>query len=113
MVRKTIKTDLKYFKDADVDSLIPLNWGYLAFDRILRKHLKFKRIRYHSLLQADLTLQVFNFFNWQIKDLERECSKTEYKVTIISNWILDFLLRQKKWVWLLQRWKKIKLEIKN
>jgi hypothetical protein len=26
MVRKTIKTDLKYFKDADVDTLIPLNW---------------------------------------------------------------------------------------
>ena len=36
----------------------------VSFDRILRKHLKFKRIRYHSLLQADLSLQVFNFFNF-------------------------------------------------
>jgi len=26
MVRKTIKIDLRYFKDADVDTLIILNW---------------------------------------------------------------------------------------
>jgi hypothetical protein len=105
MVRKTIKFDLRYFKDADVDTLIPLNWWYLAFDNILRKYLKFKRIRYHSLS----LLEKFWFEN--IWDIFNKKFSSLYKVAIIPNWSVEFLTRQKRRMRLLQRWKEVKLEI--
>lgn len=35
MVRKTIKTDLRYFCDAAVDTLVPSSWSMLAFEHLL------------------------------------------------------------------------------
>ena len=42
-----IKQDLRYFKDAAVDSLIPLNYSYFLAERTISKFLNFRKIRFH------------------------------------------------------------------
>ncbi len=97
MVRKTIKIDLKYFKDADVDSFMILNWWYLAFDKFFRNYLKYKRIRYHGI---NVLIEIFKNYKFV---------ESKYQVNIISNGPKDFLLNQKKFLYLLQRWKQINI----
>lgn len=49
LVNKIIKFDLRYFKDAMVDTLIPLNYGYFHYQTTITKFLNFKKIRFHTL----------------------------------------------------------------
>lgn len=49
MVRKTIKYDLRYFKDAAVDTLIPMDRWMLYYQRILKHMVNRKKLRYHWL----------------------------------------------------------------
>jgi hypothetical protein len=46
MLRKYIKNDLKYFQDADVDSLIPTSYTHFYRETILRHHCNFKKMRW-------------------------------------------------------------------
>jgi hypothetical protein len=48
MVRKYIKNDLRYFIDANVDSLIPTSYTHFYRETILRHHLNFKKIRWQE-----------------------------------------------------------------
>jgi hypothetical protein len=48
MVRKTIKYDLGYFKDAGVDTLVPMHWGILFYETIIAKRTNRKKIRFHG-----------------------------------------------------------------
>ncbi len=119
MVRKTIKVDLKYFKDADVDTLIPLNWWYLAFDNILRKYLKFKRIRYHSLpkmLEVYLKQEKKKGFDYvKINEYFSMLAENQqnYNVEIFYTWQINILTEQKRFLWLLARGKEIDLKFKK
>ena len=47
LVNTVIKQDLRYFKDAAVDSLIPLNYSYFLAERTISKFLNFRKIRFH------------------------------------------------------------------
>ena len=49
LVNKIIKFDLRYFKDAMVDTIIPLNYGYFHYQTTITKFLNFKKIRFHAL----------------------------------------------------------------
>jgi hypothetical protein len=57
MVRKYIKNDLRYFVDADVDSLIPTSYTHFYRETILRHHCNFKKMRWQekSILQWIVT----------------------------------------------------------
>ncbi len=101
MVRKTIKTDLKYFKDADVDTFFVLNWGYLAYDNLFRKYLKYKRIRHQWV---NVLEEVFEGFN---------LPTNTYNVEIIFDWPDYLLTSQKRFLYLLQKGKEINLKIKK
>jgi len=56
MVRKAIKYDLRYFKDAAVDTLIPLSWWHLFYEKIIRQHTQWKKIRFHGKKAVKLVL---------------------------------------------------------
>jgi len=47
MVRKTLKYDLRYFSDADVDTLIPMSRGFLFYQKIIKTRINRKKKRFH------------------------------------------------------------------
>lgn len=103
MVRKTIKTDLRYFKDANVDTLIPLSYGYLAYDKIFKDHLNFKKIRYHDK----------NKLSKVIKSIFSNFENSQYNINIFANGNTHFLTENKKRKWLLQKGKQTNLNVQK
>jgi hypothetical protein len=79
-----------------VDTIIPLNYWYFHYQTTITKFLNFKKIRFHDLQNLE---KIFDSF-----DLKQS---TTYSVKISYTWNNDFLLREKRLVWLLQRGKSI------
>jgi len=104
LVNKIIKFDLRYFKDAMVDTLIPLNYGYFHYQGTISKFLNFKKIRFHTLEKLDAIFQ-------ELVGIDKK--KAEYSVTVVYTWHPDFLQREKRVLWLLQRGKKIDIHRKK
>lgn len=104
MLRKTIKHDLRYFHDAAVDTIIPMSWGFLFYDKIIQSKVNWKKIRFHGL---DVVQDCFK------KIVKNDKLKaTSYSVTLHYTDSIDILLQEKKWMWLLERGKEIKIEVK-
>jgi hypothetical protein len=57
LINKIIKFDLRYFKDAMVDTVIPLNYGYFNYQNTITKFLNFKKIRFHKLEKLEEIFQ--------------------------------------------------------
>ncbi|MCX6822528.1 MAG: hypothetical protein NTX91_00835 [candidate division SR1 bacterium] len=102
MVNRVVKEDLKYFKDAMVDTLIPLNYGYFNYQNTITKFLNFKKIRFHKLEKIE------NCFQQLAEGLKFKAGS--YGVKIMYTGHMDFLQREKKWMRLLQRGKNISVE---
>lgn len=101
LVNKIIKFDLRYFKDAMVDTLIPLNYGYFYYQTTISKFLNFKKIRFHSLEKLE------KVFEWLM--IDKWITETHYSVTVAYTWHPEFLKREKRLLWLLQKWKNIEV----
>lgn len=97
MVCSTIKNDLKYFKDANVDTIIPLNRGYLFWENVIKSKLNPKKQKFHWTKSVQLCRET-------LVDLTKQ---EKYAITIYPNGNPDFLLREKKRLWLLERGKNI------
>ena len=57
LINKIIKFDLRYFKDAMVDTVVPLNYGYFNYQNTISKYLNFKKIRFHKLEKIEATFE--------------------------------------------------------
>lgn len=57
LVNKIIKFDLRYFKDAMVDTVIPLNYGYFHYQNTITKFFNLKKIRFHPLETLETIFQ--------------------------------------------------------
>ena len=57
MVNKVIKFDLRYFKDALVDTVIPLNYAYFHYQNTISKFFNFKKIRFHKIEKLENCFQ--------------------------------------------------------
>lgn len=101
MVNKVVKFDLRYFKDAMVDTVLPMNYGYFAYEKTMNKFFNFKKIRFHKLETLD---QIFGGL------IEK---KSEYWVKVFFSWTSDFIIRDKRLVWIMQRWKTVELEFEE
>lgn len=102
LVNNVIKHDLRYFKDASVDTLIPLNYWYFAFEKSIVNKINTNKIRFQRFYKIE---EIFgNYMDW-VQD--------QYKVTIYSNWITDFLFQDKKWEKILTRGWKEDINIKE
>ncbi|NOZ44470.1 MAG: hypothetical protein GXP45_05030 [bacterium] len=93
MVNKQVKFDLKYFKDANVDSLIPLNYAYFAFEKTIKRFFNPKKTKFHGL-------------DALFKSLEKE-KESSYAVKIFYSSHNELLVAEKRIMWLLQRGKSI------
>lgn len=102
LVNKIIKFDLRYFKDAAVDTLIPLNYGYFHYQTTITKFLNFKKIRFHGLKSLE---DIF-------VSLLLKPSKT-YSMQIAYTGHPEFLKREKRLMRLLQKGKDVQITFEN
>lgn len=136
MVRKTIKNDLRYFKDAWVDTIIPLNYGYFAYEKIIRSKLNFNKCRFHGIDKLEVCFDELirqAGYKWGIVD-QREInnqmkitdskkdnlSKKPYLSKDWKKWVIlytngsdEFLKREKKWMQILEGCGNVKIFISS
>lgn len=93
MVRKTLKTDLRYFSDADVDTIIPISRWFLFYQKIIRMRINWKKKRFHWL---DAVQECFE------KIVDNKKAST-YSVTLHCTDHPTPLLEEKRWKWVLSR----------
>lgn len=95
-----LKHELRYFKDARVDTLIPLNYLYFNAETTISKFLNFKKIRFHRLSKLE---QIFTH-------LTQKGKKSDYSVQIHATDQREHLLREKRMLRKLQRGKTIEIQ---
>ena len=99
---RTMKNDLRYFKDAYVDTILPMHYHYFRMQRAIKSFFNFHKIRFHDLSVVE------ECFNKLVGE-----SDWEYWVKVWINQSLEFLTRNKQLMWLMQRGKNVKVEIEE
>jgi hypothetical protein len=56
MINKIITTDLRYFKDANIDTLIPLDYSYFNFQKAITSFFNQKKQKFHK---RDILANIF------------------------------------------------------
>ena len=98
---RTLKNDLKYFKDANIDTLVPMHYNYFRMQRTIKAFFNFNKTRFHDLTVIERCF----------KKLTEKKESSNYTVKIQTNQNPKFLYKEKELIWLLQRGKEIELEI--
>lgn len=99
MVNKIIKFDLRYFKDSNVDTIVPLNYEYFNYQNTIFKDFNYKKQRFHKIDKLEKIFLDFALLK-----------SKEYSVSVYYNWHVEFLKREKKNLWNLQRWKSVEID---
>ena len=99
---RTMKNDLRYFKDAYVDTILPMHYHYFRMQRSIKSFFNFHKIRFHdfSIVEECFTNLI-------------EKSDWKYWVKIRINQPSEFLIRNKQVMWLIQRWKSVNVNIEE
>lgn len=100
LVNTVIKQDLRYFKDAAVDSLIPLNYSYFLAERTIIKFLNFRKIRFHGLSTLEKSF----------KSLTGKYQSSSYQVKIHATDSAYALTSSKKMMRMLQRGQEMEIQ---
>lgn len=96
MANRSIKFDLRYFKDSNVDTVIPLNYEYFNYQNTIFKFFNFKKQKFHKIVALE---ELFEKFELKTSD--------KYGVDIYYTGHVEFLKREKKTLWNLERGKSI------
>ena len=99
---RTMKNDLRYFKDAYVDTILPMHYHYFRMQRAVKSFFNFHKIRFHDFSVVE---ECFN------KLVEK--SEWKYWVSVRINQPSGFLTRNKQLMWLMQRWKSVEMKIEE
>jgi hypothetical protein len=118
LVNRAIKHDLRYFKDASVDTLIPLNYGYFNYQNTITKFCNYKKCRFHNLQKLE---EIFKKICYR-QEHEPAMKNTSpgllhdstihndgYSIVILYTGQQELLQRQKKIMRLLQRGKGVEI----
>ena len=95
---RSMKNNLRYFKDAYVDTIIPMHYQYFRMQRTIKSFFNFNKIRFHDLSVLE------NEFKWLVEKGISDDGGT-YSVKLLVNQPSEFITRDKQLMWLLQRWK--------
>lgn len=49
MANKIVKFDLRYLKDAGVDTIVPLNYGYFNYQKTIHTFFNTRKSRFHTI----------------------------------------------------------------
>lgn len=99
---RTMKNDLRYFKDAYVDTILLMHYNYFCMQRSVKSFFNFRKIRFHD----------FSVIEKCFYDL---IGNTEWKygVNVWINQSSEFLIRNKQLMWLMQRGKNVEVKIEE
>ena len=93
---RTLKNDLRYFKDAMVDTIIPLYYHHFRMQRTMKAFFQSKKIRFWDL----------SYLTECFKKLT-EGREDTYMVQVWTNQSSAFLEQEKELMWLLGRGKTV------
>ena len=97
MANKQVKLALRYFKDAAVDTLIPLNYAYFAYQKTISNFFNYNKTRFH---RAEKLFDEFaGMPTWDT-----------YSVKIFYTGYKENLERDKRMMWVLGRGKSVEVE---
>lgn len=99
---RTMKNDLRYFRDAYVDTILPMHYHYFRMQRAIKSFFNFHKIRFHDFLVVE------ECFNNLV-----EKSDWIYWVNVRINQSWEFLTRNKQLMWLMQRGKSVEVKIEE
>lgn len=100
MIHNVVKKDIAFFLDAWVDTLIPCNYWFMAYDKAIAKIVRSKKINWFWL---DSVENIFSSL------CEKNDTKWNYNIKIVYTWHVDYILWSKKLVWLLQKGKQTEI----
>lgn len=100
---RTMKNDLRYFKDAYVDTILLMHYSYFRMQRSIKSFFNFHKIRFHD----------FSVVEECFKDLTSEKLDWSYGIKIWVNQPSTFLTRNKQLMWLMQRGKSVEARIEE
>jgi len=103
-LRKTLKTDLRYFADAGVDTLVPLSRWHLFYQKIIKTRTNWKKIRFHG---SDAVRACFEKIT---QDLWYQDSAQGYSMTLHCTDTPTPLLQSRKWMDVLSRGGKVEVK---
>lgn len=105
MVHHSMKADWRYFKDALVDTIVPTSYGFFAYETALSKFLNNRKQKFHRLSAVEKQFS---------RLIQNSKLKTQnYAVNISYTGTLDHLIREKKWMWMLQRGSETKVNVRQ
>ena len=93
LTNSLVKYEFRYFKDSNVDTVIPCNYDYFNAERTLSKLFNTKKTRFHWLKVLE---SIFSDLVWDW---------TSYSVSIYATDQVDYLKNTKRIMRYLQRWK--------
>jgi len=89
MINKIIKTDLRYFKDANVDTIIPLDYGYFNYQKTITSFFNHKKQKFHK---RDTIQEIFK----NLIEKEKPLTLHSTLLTIYHTWSLHLISENKK-----------------
>lgn len=92
LVNTLIKNDLKYFKNASVDTVIPMNYSYFWVQKTIQHLLNFKKTKFHGIEKLE-----------SVFDKIVDAKTSEYSVSIFYTDHGNFLTSNKRLLWLLDK----------
>ena len=91
---RTMKNDLRYFKDAYVDTILPMHYNYFCMQKSIKSFFNFHKIRFYDFSVVE------ECFNKLVTE-----SSWKYWVSVWINQSSNFLFRNKQLIWQMQRGK--------
>jgi hypothetical protein len=108
MINKVIKTDLRYLKDANVDTIVPLDYSYFNYQKTINSFFNQKKHKFHK---RDVLQKIFtNIIHDQKQPL---ITYNSTLITIYYTWSLHQISENKKWERLLSQGKQQNIEYKK
>jgi hypothetical protein len=98
LINHTIKQDLRYFKDAGVDTIIPCNYSYFAAQKAIEKA-RYTKMRFYGIQTLE-----------QIFSDATSGQQSHYATTIYHTGHGEFLLKQKRYLRKITRGKSIEIK---
>ncbi len=108
LVNKIVKEDLKYFKDANVDTIIPLHYSYFTLQRTICSFFNQKKQTFHG---RNTLKDIFASCSIDYRDTKLPNHQVT-KITIFHTWSIHFI-QEKKREYIVSAWGKYTLDYKS
>lgn len=97
-----VKTDCRYLKDANVDTIIPTHYSYFLYQRTLQNYFNQRKQKFHWKQALE---KIFHDIFPQ-----DSLSNTSDTMQIYHSWSTKILEDHKQWIWHLSHWNTKKID---